>query len=399
MDPYWSEWVHLLARFVHVVTAIAWIGASFYFVWLDNALAEPPQWKKDKGVKGDLWAIHGGGFYEVAKYRLAPEVLPTHLHWFKWEAYSTWLSGMFLLGWVYYLGASSYMVDPAKAELLPWQAVALGVATLVLGWLVYEGLCRTSLVNHGLAFGVVCLSLIAVVAYGLSLYLGDRAAYIHIGALMGTCMAANVFTTIMPSQRALVAAVEQGQAPDPQLGINARRRSIHNNYATLPVLFIMLSNHYPMTYGHAWGWLMLVALIVIGAWARHYFNLKNQGQNKPWVLVSAFIAFVLLAVVAKPERPQLESVQQGVTVTDAQALAIVQQRCSSCHADAPTDDMFTMAPLGYVLETLDQMRASVDRIEARSILSHDMPFMNKTGMTDEERALLAQWITSVRAGG
>ncbi|MFN3879969.1 MAG: urate hydroxylase PuuD [Nitrincola lacisaponensis] len=395
MDPYFYDWLHLLIRLLHVVTAIAWIGASFYFVWLDNSLETPPQWKKDKGIKGDLWSIHGGGFYEIAKYQLGPEKMPARLHWFKWEAYSTWITGMFLLILIYYVGASSYMIDPAKADLNQWQAIGLGLATLLVGFLAYEGLCRTPLIDRPVLLGLVLLGLLTFLAWLLSQYIGNRAAYIHIGALIGTCMAANVFTTIMPSQRALVRAVEQGQSPDPKYGLNAKRRSTHNNYATLPVLFIMLSNHSPMTYSHEYGWAILGALMLIGAWARHFFNLRHQGIVKPSILISALIAFLLLIVLARPQPlPTFDASEQPVS--DQQAFSIVMERCATCHSRQPSDDIFRVSPGGVYLETASDIQRQIDRIEARTLLTHDMPFMNKTQMTLEERALLGQWIQQQR---
>lgn len=399
LDPqftaYLSDWLHLLLRFLHVVTAIAWIGASFYFVWLDNSLEEPPEWKKKKGIRGDLWSIHGGGFYEIAKYQLAPESMPKHLHWFKWEAYSTWITGALLLTLLYYVGASSYLIDPTKAALSEWQAIGIGVATLLGGFLIYEAACRSPLVNHGLAFGVVMLVLITLIAFGLSQVFGDRAAYIHVGAVIGTCMAGNVMLGIMPAQRGLVDAVKRGVQPDPKPALMAKLRSTHNNYATLPVLFIMLSNHYPMTYGHEYGWLILGALALIGAWARHFFNLRHRGIVKPWILISAFLAFCVLILVVRPA-PRVLPEQTGSVISDAQAVALVQTRCSSCHSATPSDDVFTAAPSGVMFDSAEQIVRMMDRIEARAIMTHDMPFLNKTGMTDEERAQLGAWIVSKR---
>lgn len=391
MDPYLYDWLNLVVRLLHVVTAIAWIGASFYFIWLDNSLEEPPQWKKDKGIKGDLWSIHGGGIYEVAKYQLSPEKMPKHLHWFKWEAYSTWITGILLLTLIYYVGASSYMIDPSKADLAPWQAIGLGVGSIVVGLLIYELLCRTPLVDRELLFGLILLVVIAFLAWFLSQYIGDRAAYIHIGALIGTCMAANVFTTIIPSQKALIGAIEKGESPDPVYGLNAKRRSTHNNYATIPVLFIMLSNHSPMTYGHEYGWTILTALIVIGAWARHFFNLRHKGIVKPSILISAVLAFMLLVLIARPQ-PIAQMDIGDAQLSDNQAFAIVMERCATCHSRHPTDDIFVVSPGGIFLESGTDILRLLDRIEARTIQTHDMPFLNKTQMTLEERALLADWI-------
>ncbi len=396
LTAYLTDWLHLLLRFLHVVTAIAWIGASFYFVWLDNSLEEPPQWKKDKGIKGDLWSIHGGGFYEIAKYKLAPETMPKHLHWFKWEAYSTWITGALLLTLLYYVGASSYLIDPTKADLSNAQAIAIGAGSILVGWLIYEVACRSPLVEHGLVFGLVMLVLITAMAWGLSQVFGDRAAYIHVGALIGTCMAGNVMLGIMPAQRGLVDAVKRGIAPDPKPALMAKLRSTHNNYATLPVLFIMLSNHYPMTYGHSYGWAILGALALIGAWARHFFNLRHQGIVKPWILISAFAAFCVLIVIARPAPRVQADVSSQPVLSDAQAAALVQTRCSACHSASPSDDVFTAAPSGVMFDTPEQILRLIDRIEARAVMTHDMPFLNKTGMTDEERAQLGAWIAAKR---
>lgn len=392
MDPYLNDWVSLLLRFLHVVTAIAWIGASFYFIWLDNTLQTPPKWKQDKGVSGDLWAIHGGGFYEVAKYRLAPEQMPDTLHWFKWEAYSTWITGFLLLILIYYIGADAYLIDPNKVDLSQTTAILISLTTLAGGWVIYEAACRSPLIQSGLGFGLVMLVLLTLLAWGLDHIFSDRAAYLHIGALIGTCMAANVLTVIMPSQRALVAAVEKGETPDPRFGLNAKRRSVHNNYATLPVLFIMLSNHYPMTYGHEYGWLVLGCIILITAWARHFFNLRHQGVVKPWILISAFVAFAALAWVLMPQPTAQNTTTERLS--DRQAIALIKDKCASCHSQAPSDDVFTVAPAGVTYDTEQEILNWLPRIQTRVIMSKDMPFMNKTQMTELQRSQLADWIAN-----
>lgn len=392
MDPYLNDWISLLLRFLHVVTAIAWIGASFYFVWLDNTLQNPPQWKKDKGISGDLWAIHGGGFYEVAKYKLAPEQIPETLHWFKWEAYSTWITGFLLLILIYYIGAEAYLVDTNKADLSQSSAILIGISTLLGGWLIYDLACRSPLAKNGLIFALVMLVLLTVIAWGLDQVFSDRGAYIHVGALIGTCMAANVMTVIMPSQRALVDAVKNGQTPDPRYGLNAKLRSVHNNYATLPVLFIMLSNHYPITYGHEYNWLVLAAIIIITAWARHFFNLRHKGIVKPSILISAFIAFALLAWVIMPK--PVTSKAGASVLNDQQAIALIQQKCGSCHSKTPSDSIFTIAPAGVTYDTEQEILNWLPRIQARAITTQDMPFMNKTQITQAQRAQLAVWLSS-----
>ena len=391
MDPYLNEWLNLIIRFAHMVTGIAWIGASFYFVWLDNHLQKPPQWKEDKGVSGDLWAIHGGGFYEVAKYKLAPPAMPSTLHWFKWEAYTTWITGFLLLSLMFYVGAESYLIDKRVADLTQWQAIAIGLGSIVVGVGSYELLVRTKLKDHGLILGIILMVLITALSYGLTQVFSARGAYMHIGAIIGTIMAGNVFFGIMPSQRALVKAVEEGTAPDPKYGLNAKLRSTHNTYTTLPVLFIMISNHYPMTYNHEYNWLVLMALIVITAVVRQFFVLRHFGKQKPALLVGAILATIALAIVISPKAVKVDE-SVAASVTDAQVVNIIEQRCASCHADQPTDDIFKTPQGGVIFSGIDSIKQWAPRIKARAIDSQDMPFMNKTKMTEQERQQLAGWI-------
>lgn len=387
MYTYITDWLNLVIRFLHVITGIAWIGASFYFIWLDNALREPPEWKKQKGIKGDVWAIHGGGIYEVAKYQLAPEVMPKTLHWFKWEAYSTGITGFLLLSLIYYVGANTYLIDPAKAAINSWLGVLIGISALLSGWFIYDYLCKTALVNKGFYFALTMVAILTTYTFILSSVFSDRAAYIHIGAMIGIAMVLNVFTVIIPSQRALVKAIEQGEQPNEQLALNAKLRSTHNNYATLPVIFIMISNHYPMTYGNKYGWLVLAAIIAITMWARHFFNLKHKEIIKPSILATAALAFVVLIWLLAPIKPQASN----TTVTTDQAMQIVQQRCMACHSSHPTDNVFTVAPAGVMFDNAGQITQWAARIKARAVDSKDMPFMNKTQITDQERAMLGQW--------
>ena len=296
MDPYLNEWLNLVIRFAHLITGIAWIGASFYFVWLDNHLQKPPQEKADKGIGGDLWAIHGGGFYEVAKYKLAPPKIPSTLHWFKWEAYTTWITGFLLLSLMFYVGAETYLIDKRVADLTQLQAIVLGIGSIVVGVGIYEALVRTKLRNHGIILGIILLLVATGLAYGLTQIFSARGAYMHMGAIIGTIMAGNVFFGIMPSQRALVNAVEAGTAPDPAYGLNAKVRSTHNTYTTLPILFIMISNHYPMTFNHSANWLVLMAIILITAAVRQYFVLRHFGQQKPLILVASVLALSLIHI-------------------------------------------------------------------------------------------------------
>ncbi|OZG70265.1 hypothetical protein BTA51_27085 [Hahella sp. CCB-MM4] len=391
MEAYLTDWFSLFFRWFHVITGIAWIGASFYFVWLDNSLEEPPQWKKDKGIKGDLWAIHGGGFYEVAKYRLGPEKMPEHLHWFKWEAYTTWLTGFVLLWIVYYLGADRYLIDATTLALSVPEAIGAGLGFLAAGFIIYEGLLRTPLRYNGLAFGIVLFIVLAVSSYVANLLFSARGAYIHVGALMGSIMAGNVLFGIMPAQRGLVSAVEKGESPDPALGEFAKLRSTHNNYLTLPVLFIMISNHYPMVYAHEYGWALLVAIGGIAAFARHFFNLRHKGVNKPIILVIGAILLAGVAAAIAPTKAPIKPADESFT--DTKAIAIFQSRCVTCHSANPTDELFTAPPAGLTLDTLEQVEsAGYARIKG-VVETGYMPLANRSGMTDEERAAIVGWLS------
>lgn len=392
---YILDWLNLLLRWGHLITGIAWIGASFYFIWLDNSLEEPSDENKAKGIGGQLNSIHGGGFYEVAKYKLAPPTMPKTLHWFKWEAYSTWFTGFFLLVLMYYVGAQTYLIDPSKYQLEVWQGILLSISTLVFGWLIYDALCKSPLAKNGWLLAAILLILTGLGAWGLGHFFSDRAAYLHMGALIGTCMAANVLMVIIPGQKALVAAVKAGQAPDPKFARASKLRSIHNNYLTLPVLFLMISNHYPMTYGHSHAWAVLLAIIMIGAWTRHFFNLRHKGIIRPGILISAFAAVVVLAWLIAPRIPASAVEQRTLNVADdAQILTLIQQHCAACHSANPSDEIFTVAPAGVMLDSLEQIRQWSGRIQARTVISKDMPFMNKTNMTEEERAQLGAWLSA-----
>jgi uncharacterized membrane protein len=396
MDPYITEWLNLIIRFAHIVVGIAWIGASFYFVWLDNHLEKPPEDKAEKGISGDLWAIHGGGFYEVAKYKLAPPVMPTTLHWFKWEAYTTWITGFFLLSLMFYVGAESYLIDPRVQALTQFQAIALGLGAIIVGVGSYEVLVRTKLKDHGLFLAIILFVFFTGLSYGLTQVFSARGAYMHMGAILGTIMAGNVFFGIMPSQRALVRAVEEGSTPEAKYGLNAKLRSTHNTYITLPVLFIMISNHYPMTYNHSANWAVLMAIVVITAAVRQYFVLRHFGKHKPFVLVGAVVATVVLAYLIAPKPVALTAAQKQQVVTPEQVQTIIEARCSSCHSEMPTDELFKTPQGGVIFTDIASIKQWAPRIKARAIDSKDMPFMNKTNMTDEERLTLSRWISQIQ---
>lgn len=386
---YGLDWAQMLVRWLHLITGIAWIGASFYFVWLDNHL-EPAKGGNPR-VFGELWSVHGGGFYHNQKYLLGPEKLPETLHWFKWEAYFTWISGMAMLALLYWANAASFMIDPAVADLTPGRAVLIGAGFLVAGFVVYEALCRSPLVRHGLAFAGVGLALLALAAWGLSQLLSGRAAFIHLGAMIGTVMVANVLVVIIPGQRRIVEAIRAGRTPDPEPGLRGKQRSMHNNYLTLPVLLIMISNHYPMTYSGQWNWAVIIALTIAGMLIRHFFNLRHKGKNQPLYPLAgaAILAGVALALAPRDPGPSaLELAIPAERVTFANVQTVLEERCVACH----TGDA---APLGIRLDAADQVRRWPRRIHEQVVIRRTMPQGNATGITEEERALIAAWI---RAG-
>jgi len=393
LAPYGLEWLNLLVRWLHIITGIAWIGASFYFVWLDNTI-KPPAPGSDlakKGVAGELWAVHGGGFYNPQKYLVAPATLPKELHWFKWEAYSTWLSGFALLFIVYYLNAQAMMVDRSVADLSSWQAVGIGLGSLVVGWLVYDLLCKSPLGKRDLAFGVVIFAFLVASSWVLTHLLSGRAAYLHIGAMIGTIMVANVAHVIIPGQRKMVNAMMAGQQPDPRYGIKAKQRSVHNNYFTLPVLFLMISNHYAMTYRHEHAWAVLAVIMAAGVLIRHFFNLRHKGRIE-WKYPAAGVALLaVLAVLIAPSAPVAQAPGADTMAQFTQVKHIVDQRCVSCHAAKPTQPGFATAPAGVMLESPELISQNAARIYQQTVQLKAMPLANLTHMTDAERAQIGAW--------
>ncbi len=400
------DWISLFLRWFHVVAGVAWIGASFYFIWLDNNLRTPPEWKKQKGIKGDLWAVHGGGFYEVAKYEYGPEVIPEKLHWFKWEAYTTWISGFLLLGLVYYHGAAIYLIDSSVMDLTPSQAIGRGLGLIFGGLFIYEAACRSPFSRYPKVFGIMVLILLAAASYLATHWFSGRGAFIHVGALIGTIMAGNVFFKIMPAQRLMVDAVTNKTEIDPSWGLGAKLRSVHNNYLTLPLLFIMISNHYPMTYQHDNAWLILMAIGVVSAWIRHYFNLKHIGISRPSILVTGSIGMMIIAgMVSMPVTSQVDTTTSTKSSAPAIELNVQQQvvydviqtHCANCHAAQPTDDMFVIAPLGLMFDTWPQIEKRASIIHNRTVVIKDMPLMNKTAMTEDERQIIGTWFEGLSA--
>jgi uncharacterized membrane protein len=387
VDPYVTDWLNLLTRSLHVIAGIVWIGSSFYFIALDNHL-RPPQDEREReaGIGGETWEIHGGGFYNIKKYLVAPRVLPETLHWFKWEAYTTWLSGFALMIVLYYLNADTYLIDKSVADLSTGEAVAISIALLVAAWLVYDALCRL-LAARPFVLAALLLGLITLAAWGIGHLFSGRAMYLQIGAMLGTMMVGNVFFVIIPAHWELVRAKQAGREPDPAANARGKLRSVHNNYLTLPVVFTMLSNHFPFTYGHSYSWLILVVLLIIGAWVRHFFNLRHMGRTVWAIPVTAVIAVAVLAILI---RPQSEVATGTPTVQFAQVARIIEQRCAACHSLHPTK--VAAAPRGLKLDTPAEIKAQASAIEQQAVQTRAMPLGNVTGMTQAERDLLGRWI-------
>jgi uncharacterized membrane protein len=384
----WGAWANLAIRWLHLVAGIAWIGSSFYFMWLDSHLKAPAE--RREGIAGELWSVHSGGFYHQTKFMVAPAGMPDELHWFKWEAYTTWISGFLLLALIFYVGADVNLIDASRAALSRWQAIGLGIGSLVAGWLVYDGLCRSPLGQNLRVFGVVWFLVLTAAAWGLTHVFSDLGAFMHMGAIVGTVMAANVFLVIIPNQRKVVAQVLAGEAPDPALGKQAKQRSVHNNYMTLPVLFIMISNHYPMIVSAPLNWLWLAGLGISGWTIRHFFNLKNAGQLRLDVLALGALAFVTVAVLNETAKPAAPA--EVPVPAFAQVRALVDRHCVMCHSAAPTHKGLAAPPNGVRLDTDEGLAVNAAKIYERAVATHSMPLNNETGMTDAERASLGAWI-------
>jgi uncharacterized membrane protein len=388
MEAYAVDWLNLLVRWLHMVAGVAWIGASFYFVMLDNSLTPPKKPDEAKGgVFGELWAVHGGGFYNSRKYLTGPkgEPLPENLHWSKWEAYTTWLSGMGLLAIIYWYGASSYLIDRNVLALSPGVAVAVSVAFVLGGWVVYDLLCRLLASRENLLSGAM-LALVMAAAWALFHVFGARAAFVHVGAMIGTMMAGNVFFHIIPGQKGMVADIRAGREPGPGPGIIGKQRSVHNTYFTLPVLFVMISNHYPMTYSHPYGWIVLGVIMLAGVLIRQFFVLRHKGRTT-WLLPALAVVLLLGLAVAMAPAPMKSASGE---VTFAQLKTVLDARCVGCHAAQPTQAGFAQPPKGVVLETAEQIGQNAAKI-AETVGNRYMPIGNLTQMTDDERGMVAAW--------
>ncbi len=388
--PFIIDWLDLVVRWIHIIVGIAWIGTSFYFNWLDSRLDRNLD---DENIDGELWSVHSGGFYHINKLKGPPKVFPRELHWFKWEAYATWISGFVLLIIVYYLNAETILVKNSSS-LSASQAIIISIAILLTSWLVYDFLCKSNLVNNTFVFTIVCISLAVMLSYFLTRIYGSRAAYIHVGACLGTIMATNVFRVIIPSQKNMVNSALSKQEPNLQKGIDAKTRSIHNNYLSLPVLFIMISSHFPFTYGHKYNWIILLIISIIGASVRHYFNLRNKKQHKVWILPVAALSMIgLMLYVSLPKISESKKIITSENkVTFEEVSNIIKYRCGVCHSNKPTFDGYEDPPLGLVFNTSEDIINNIDGIKSQVIDSDIMPPGNITGITQNEKDKLKLWI-------
>jgi uncharacterized membrane protein len=399
-----EAWVEFAVRWLHVVTAIAWIGSSFYFIALDLGLRRPPG--LPQGVQGEEWQVHGGGFYHIRKYTVAPESLPDHLTWFKWESYATWLSGFALLVLVYHLGADLFLIDPRVLELPVPAAVALSIGSLAAGWLAYDLLCRSSLAARPTALMLVLFVLILAASWGYAQVFSGRAALLHLGAFTATIMTANVFLVIIPNQKIVVADLRAGRTPDPKLGKIAKLRSTHNNYLTLPVVFLMLSNHYPLAFAGPWNWLIGALVFLMGVAIRNWFNARHAGHAASawnWVAAALLLAAIIglstvrpaeeVAVSALPPVNRFAAAPGFVEVAD-----IVAGRCAMCHAEEPGWDGLAVAPKGIVLVTPEDVARHARAIYLQSGLTTAMPPGNLSWMEPAERAAIVAWFRAATEG-
>jgi uncharacterized membrane protein len=406
MIPYMLEWGSLLLRWLHVVAAMAWIGASFFFMHLDASLKPSSDIPSGKG--GASWQVHGGGFYEMRKYLVAPEYMPEELTWHKWQAYTTWLSGFVLLAWIYYAQSNLYLINPDVMPLTPLQASALGIGALALGWLLYDQLCKSPLGKNENLLGILGLVVIVGASFGFTQVFSGRGALIHVGALMATWMAGNVFLIIIPNQRKVVASLMAGETPDPALGKQAKQRSTHNNYLTLPVVLLMMSSHYPVLYANSAVIPPIVFLITIsGALIRHFYNIRHSDHAKSpwwaWAAVAMALWFTFwVAMASSPSGREQLGLTAAASVPAATAhvappanvVDIVTSRCAMCHAAEPVWDGVQIAPKAVFLDTPANIARQADAINMQAVLSRAMPPNNLTAMTEDERLAVATWIRS-----
>jgi uncharacterized membrane protein len=398
MDAAFAEGIELALRWLHVIAGIAWIGSSFYFIHLDASLEKRPG--LPEGVAGEAWQVHGGGFYRMQKYVIAPPELPEKLTWFKWEAYTTWLSGFALLLALYYAKPELYLIDPAVRPLEPWRAVVVGASSILLGYLVYEILCRSPLGRDDRRLAIVGVALLVLFAFATSRIFSGRGTMIQVGALLGTCMVASVAHVIIPNQRKAVAALLAGRTPDPELGRRAKQRSLHNNYLTLPVVFTMIAGHYPLVFDNRWNWLILALVVAIGFLVRHFFNERHRGRPSPWWTWGAVAAIGALALwLARPAAEPTGTARAEPVPSFAEVEAIVTSRCAMCHAERPVWPRLAAPPKGVRLDTPETIRRWAPAIALQAVHSRAMPPGNVSELEPGERARLARWLEAGAPGG
>ena len=386
-EAHLMEWLNIIVRLMHITFGIAWIGASFYFVFLENSL------NRTKGLRdelaGNLWAVHGGGFYYVEKYKIAPQKIPKNLHWFKYEAYFTWLSGFCLLFIVYYFNAAALLIDKNVLDITPLTGIGIGVGSFIAAWFIYDLLCKSPVGKKGILFTIIGTIIAIGFAYAYTRIFSARAAYVHFGAMIGSIMVANVFFVIIPSQKAMVKAARENKPLDATLGKNAGLRSLHNNYFTLPVLFVMISNHFPSTFGYKYPWLILGLITIGAAGVKHYLNLKEKGQLSVWVLPVSSLILLGAAFISAPSK---NAGACDATISINEVTNIVNKRCITCHSSRPTDDVYKTAPNGVMFDTPDDIFRKKDLIMQRVVITKTMPQNNKTNITQEERDMIGCWI-------
>ena len=387
LESHMMEWLNIVIRLMHITFGIAWIGASFYFVFLENALNRTEDVRDE--LAGNLWAVHGGGFYYLEKYKVAPKTIPKHLHWFKYEAYFTWLSGFCLLFVVYYFNASAFLIDKNVMDITATQGILIGVGSFVVAWILYDAMCKSSLIKNQLAFSIIGFLILIGFAWFYCHVFSARAAYIHFGAMIGSIMVANVFFVIIPGQKEMVRCAKLGIPLDPSLGKKALARSLHNNYFTLPVLFVMVSNHFPSTFGYEYPWVILAIISLGAAGVKHYLNLKEKKELNVWILPVSVAILLAACFISAPSTNPYEC-RKEVTIAEVQE--IVQKRCAQCHSSAPTDDTYTVAPNGVKYDTPEDIVKKKDLIMQRVVITKTMPQNNKTNITEEERNTLRCWI-------
>lgn len=387
LESHMMEWLNIVIRLMHITFGIAWIGASFYFVFLENALNRTEDVRDE--LAGNLWAVHGGGFYYLEKYKVAPKTIPKHLHWFKYEAYFTWLSGFCLLFVVYYFNASAFLIDKNILDITATQGILIGVGSFIVAWILYDMMCKSALIKNQLLFSIIGFLILIGFAWFYCHVFSARAAYIHFGAMIGSIMVANVFFVIIPGQKEMVRCAKLGIPLDPSLGKNALARSLHNNYFTLPVLFVMVSNHFPSTFGYEYPWVILAIISLGAAGVKHYLNLKEKKELNVWILPVSVVILLAACFISAPSTNPYECKKE---VSIAEVQEIVQKRCVQCHSASPTDDINKVAPNGVKYDTPEDIVKKKDLIMQRVVITKTMPQNNKTNMTEEERNTIRCWI-------